>query len=267
MIQKKENNRAVTPATTLKSEAKRLFQNRQWHPLPFLVITILLITTIGVIFQLLDPTVFLALRRDPVALSRGEWWRVITPLLVNDGDPFWHFVFDTFGLILVGTVTERLLGQVRWLILFLVGAAAGTIAGYLWNPYGAGLSISLCGLISGLVIWQIRRNDFHLLPSIYSLGLAFTLTCEVVVEAFVSNKLIGMLIVVIICCALINLLLLLHKRKPATQLSTYFVGGGVLLCALVLISMRDIHGIALLTGLVMATLILWRTPKSPETSF
>lgn len=265
MKRKQETNQAITPDITLKQEKKSLFSHITWWPLPPLVSAVVLITTLGILLQLLNPALFLALRRDPTALSRGEWWRVITPLLVNDGSPIFHFVLDTAGFLLVGTVTERLFGAGRWLLLFFAGAAAGTIVGYLWDPYGAGTSIALCGLIGGLVIWQIRTRDFHLFSSLYAFGLTLVLACEAVIAAWVSNTLVGMLILAVICCVGGNVLWRLHKRQLATRLSAFFVGGSVLLCSLILLVMRDIHGVALLTGLVSATLILWHSSKHPAT--
>ena len=48
-----------------------------------LTMVIVLITSIVTIFQFFQPEVLNILRRDPERLASGEWWRIITPLLVH----------------------------------------------------------------------------------------------------------------------------------------------------------------------------------------
>ncbi len=200
------------------------------------------------------------MRRDPAALAAGQWWRVVSPLVALDGNIWLHFVYDTLGLLLVGIVVERLLGPGRWLILFFAGALAGTVAGYAWNPYGAGTSIALCGLIGGLVIWQIRRGDLHPIASLYALSLAAALALEAIIAVFSSDTTITIIVTAAGCALLINLLLFLHRRKPDSLASAYAVLAVVLLSALALAALRDLHGVALLAGLGVAALLLWRMP-------
>lgn len=70
-------------ATTLPAVQQRL---------PIITLAVLVITGIGTALQLMFPGVFPALRRDPAALKAGEWWRLVTPLLVNDGNPLLHYL-------------------------------------------------------------------------------------------------------------------------------------------------------------------------------
>lgn len=114
------------------------------------MLSIVIITSIGATLQLIFPGVLSALRRDPAALAAGQWWRILSPLVVLDGNVYLHFAYDTAGFILVGVAVKRLLGPARWLVLFFGAALAGEIAGYAWDPYGAGASVGLCGLIGGI---------------------------------------------------------------------------------------------------------------------
>jgi membrane associated rhomboid family serine protease len=226
------------------------------HHLPIATLVVLICTAIGALLQVMSPAILSALRRDPRALAAGEWWRILSPLLVLDGNIWWHFAYDSLGLILVGVAVERWLGPVRWLILFLAGALAGEVAGYAWDPYGAGASIGLCGLIGGLVIWQIRHRQLHLIASIYAVGLAAALASEAIGAALISNTTIGIVAAGALSALLINLLLLLRRRSPDPQASAYYVGGVVMLGALVLTVLRDIHGVALLMGIGVAALLI-----------
>jgi membrane associated rhomboid family serine protease len=223
---------------------------------------VLICTTIGALLQVMSQAVLNALRRDPRAMAAGECWRNLSPLLVLDGDIWWHFAYDTLGLVLVGVVVERWLGPARWLILFLAGALAGEVAGYAWDPYGAGASIGLCGLIGGLVVWQVRHRQLHLIASIYAVGLTAALASEAIGAALISNITIGIVAAGALSALLINLLLLLRRRSPDSQASAYYVGGVVMLSALALAALRDIHSVALLMGIGVAALLLGVDPAS-----
>jgi membrane associated rhomboid family serine protease len=225
------------------------------HHVPIATLAVLICTTIGALLQAMSPAVLSALRRDPSALAAGEWWRILSPLLVLDGDIWWHFAYDTLGLILVGAVVERWLGPARWLLLFLAAALAGELAGYAWDPYGAGVSVGLCGLIGGLVIWQIRHSQLHLIASIYTVGLPTALAVEAAGTVFIGNSIAGFVAAGVLSALLINLLLLLRRRSADSRAGAYYVGGVVMLAALVLVALRDIHGVALLMGIGVAALL------------
>lgn len=228
---------------------------------PILTILIISVTAVGAAAQLSNPQVFYALRRDPDALAAGQWWRAFSSLVVLDGEVWSHFMLDTLGLVLVGVVVERLIGGRRWFVLFVAGALAGQIAGYAWDPYGAGASSALCGLIGGLVIWQIRRHDLRFIASIYAVGLVSALATQAVMTAVASDSRVSIVVSAIVTWLLINALLLLRRRNTSVTASAYYVGAVILLGA-VLVVQRDIHGVALLAGLGAATLLLLPIFKS-----
>jgi rhomboid protease GluP len=99
-----------------------------------------------------DVDLWLAVRRDPGALAAGQWWRLLSPVLVQP-DPV--VVVVVLGLLaaVVGTVTERVFGTRRWLVLWVAGALAGHLVGEAWQPYGSGVSVAFCGPLGGLAVW------------------------------------------------------------------------------------------------------------------
>ncbi len=124
---------------------------------PIATVVVLAGTAIVTGLQLIYPEVLNALRRNPSALSAGEWWRLITPIFVQaDGWP--QIMFNFTGIALVGPVVERIYGSRRWLVLYFVPALAGEIAGYAWSPYGAGSSLALAGLVGSLFAWLLWPN-------------------------------------------------------------------------------------------------------------
>ena len=73
--------------------------------------------------------------------------------LFDHSDRWMQIMVNLIGTAVVGPLVERLFGTWRWLALyFTIGVIAEAI-GYVWEPYGAGASIALCGLIGGLLFW------------------------------------------------------------------------------------------------------------------
>ncbi|WP_244174765.1 rhomboid family intramembrane serine protease [Streptomyces misionensis] len=113
--------------------------------------SVLLVTGAVTAAQFAWPEVLSALRRDPDALARGEWWRALSPLLVQD--PSWQSLITVPGIALLGVPVERLLGSRAMLALYLVPGAVGELVGYAWQPHGAGNSVADLGLAGGLIAW------------------------------------------------------------------------------------------------------------------
>ncbi|GEL20351.1 rhomboid family intramembrane serine protease [Pseudonocardia asaccharolytica DSM 44247 = NBRC 16224] len=100
--------------------------------------------------QLVHPSVFHALHRDPAGLAAGQWWRAVTWMFVQDG---WlaGTVFNLAILAVVGSAFERVFGSARWLPTYFVVGLIAQIPGFFWNPYGAGNSVPVAVLFGALV--------------------------------------------------------------------------------------------------------------------
>jgi len=87
-----------------------------------------------------------ALERTPGGVH-GQWWRTVTALFVQDGG-----VLGTVSnLAFLALLAERLAGPRWWLVACFGAGLAGELAGYAWQPTGAGNSVAVCGL-AGLVV-------------------------------------------------------------------------------------------------------------------
>ena len=92
--------------------------------LPVLTVAVLAVTVAVTVVAHSRPAVFHALRRDPHALRSGQWWRLLSPVLVQADRP--ALAAGTFVLVfLVGAFFEWRFGRARWLLLYLVGAVSG----------------------------------------------------------------------------------------------------------------------------------------------
>ncbi|MDY0410150.1 rhomboid family intramembrane serine protease [Virgibacillus soli] len=218
--------------------------HKSFYPMTMFIVAM---TSIVTILQFIYPEILNIFRRDPVGLAAGEWWRVITPLLVH-ADGWWQYVFNIASIIIVGSEVERLYGGVKLLILYLAGGLIGEIVGYAsWDPYGAGASVGLCGLIGGLfVVMLSRERKIHIAPAMLSLYIIVGLVGIASEEIYV---LIGLFIVASIVMAIII-------RQKLAKLSDILFGLGGLLGGVTLLVFRDIHGAAILGGSVTAIILI-----------
>jgi rhomboid protease GluP len=91
--------------------------------------------------------------------TQGEWWRMFTCMFLHIG--LLHLLFNMVALWNVGTLMERLLGSVGFLVLYVVAGLLGSLASVAWNPFvvSAGASGAIFGLIGGLLAFLMRHRD------------------------------------------------------------------------------------------------------------
>ncbi len=210
------------------------------HPL---TVASVVIAGVLAVLQYTVPVTVPALQRDPAALRHGEWWRLVSPLLVQTLG--WYQVFaNLVTLAAVGLVAERVLGRWRWVLLFLAGTVGGQVAAYAWHEGGGGDSIAICGLAAGLVVARPPR--------------AGTALVVAYVAALTGWGLWGVVAAGLACLAGAV------AGYAAPRLARAGAAGG----ALVLLADRDLHGAALTAGLVAAVAMAcaarwrWANPAS-----
>jgi len=127
----------------------------QGRSIPKATVSVLLLTALGTGMGFVSPSIADTLQRTPGALSAGQWWRLITPIFINP-EGWRQIAFNFLGIAVVGAIVERILGSRRWLILYFVGGLVGELAGFAWQPTGAGSSVAGCGLLGALALWLLR---------------------------------------------------------------------------------------------------------------
>mmetsp|Transcript_1424 Transcript_1424/g.4642 ORF Transcript_1424/g.4642 Transcript_1424/m.4642 type:complete len:421 (+) Transcript_1424:118-1380(+) len=92
-------------------------------------------------------------------LKRGEWWRLLTPMLLHAG--WLHLLGNLSVQVRTGAMLEAVWGHGAWLLIYIASGAYGALAGCVVAPnhLGVGSSGALCGLIGAwgsfiLITWN-----------------------------------------------------------------------------------------------------------------
>lgn len=114
------------------------------------------------LFQKLAPTVTFSLGAFPPAIADGEWWRLLTPMLLHAPNSLWHIGFNMFALWIYGPQAERGFGTPRYLAVFLIAGFTGSAASYALSPcqiLGVGASGAIFGVIGALLVFVYNRRS------------------------------------------------------------------------------------------------------------
>ena len=98
-----------------------------------------------------------ALQLDKGAVADGEYWRLWTVTLLHGG--FLHLAFNMYALWLAGPIVERWYGSIRFLLIYLACAAAGSAASFAFG--GDVPSVGASGAIFGLFGLLLAAGRVH----------------------------------------------------------------------------------------------------------
>jgi membrane associated rhomboid family serine protease len=116
---------------------------------PIATTAVLAVTLVLTLLQFPFPSVRLALWRSQDALVDGQWWRLVTALLVQY-DAAWQIVVVFALLAGIGFLAERTYGHGRWLLLYFGCGVVGQAFGFRWEPPDAGASVAVAGLLGAV---------------------------------------------------------------------------------------------------------------------
>jgi len=93
----------------------------------------------------------------PMTLA-GQWWRLLSSAFLHIGVV--HLLVNMWALWSIGPFVERLLGNARYLALYLLAALGGSLASVAWNPQiiSAGASGALFGVFGAFMANLIRHR-------------------------------------------------------------------------------------------------------------
>lgn len=85
----------------------------------------------------------------------GEWWRLLTSMFLHIG--LIHIGFNMWVLYAAGPLVERMVGNVGFLLMYLIAGLCGGLASLSWNPMivsagASGAIFGVYGCLLGLVL-------------------------------------------------------------------------------------------------------------------
>jgi membrane associated rhomboid family serine protease len=120
----------------------------------------LLAVAVPTTLQFFFPSVLTLFERDYMRFLAGDWWRLITPLFVQDGG-ISGSIFNLVSLLLVGSAAEQLWGSRRWLLIWFIGGVLSEIIAFAWQPVGAGNSVANFSLAASVAVLCLTRNSLR----------------------------------------------------------------------------------------------------------
>jgi hypothetical protein len=133
---------------------------RHW---PWATTVALLVVGIPTLAQFtVAPWLLGSLQRDWTLIGRGQVWRLVTALVVQDGGLV-GTVFNLVALVVIGVVAEQVWSCKRWTVIVV-------------QPMGAGNSVVVFGLAASVaVLAVVRRAGVQRLVGLISLAGAAVL--------------------------------------------------------------------------------------------
>jgi len=106
----------------------------------------------------------------------GEWWRLFTAMFIHGG--ILHLGINMWVLTDAGSLVEKLVGNVGFLVLYLFSGLAGSLTSVLWNPVvnsvgASGAIFGVLGGLAGFVFIQRESIPREMLDSLRSSGTTF----------------------------------------------------------------------------------------------
>ncbi|MFD0826783.1 rhomboid family intramembrane serine protease [Neobacillus sp. M.A.Huq-85] len=114
-------------------------------------------------------------------ILEGEYWRLITPTFLHSG--FTHMLFNSVSLLLFGPALERMLGGVKFLLVYLVSGLIANLATLLLEPLSythvgsSGAIFGLFGYYVAIIIFRknwLSRQNSHIILVLCVLSLIMT---------------------------------------------------------------------------------------------
>lgn len=122
-----------------------------------------------------DPNITFRFANLPFAVNTGEYYRLTTATFLHAN--LTHLLLNMFGLWIIGSQLEPVLGRARFLVLYLVAGMGGSVAFYvLGDPVvsALGASTAVFGLFgAAFVIARSRGGDTRTILMLIGINLLF----------------------------------------------------------------------------------------------
>ena len=121
---------------------------------------ILIITALVFVGQILIPGLDERLAMRPSFIVAGEWWRLVTPMVIHAG--VFHILMNGYVLYAIGPTVEDRYGPARFVLVYVVAGVAGSVFSFALNgctTFGVGASGAIMGVVGALAADLYRRRE------------------------------------------------------------------------------------------------------------
>lgn len=126
-----------------------------WWPPPVAAIALWLLVAVPSVIRLIEPAMEMVFRRDPIRTRDGEWWRVFTSALTQDGVAGTVGNLVMFAIVAIAVV--RVWGWQRAVALCVVGQLLwGLFTSFVSPSVGSGVSGATFVMAASLAgLWPV----------------------------------------------------------------------------------------------------------------
>jgi rhomboid protease GluP len=146
----------VLTTSFLASRMHPLFdQRRQW---PWATTVAMLVVGLPTLAQFtVAPWLLENLQRDWTLIGRGQLWRLLTSLVVQDGG-LAGAIFNLAALAAIGVAAEQVWAAKRWTVIALAAGVGAQFWGRIVQPLGGGNSVAVFGLAASIAALAVRQG-------------------------------------------------------------------------------------------------------------
>lgn len=151
------------------------------------VYAILVVNISFFVAQQFIPGLTFNLALNPISIFRGDWWRLLTPMILHGG--LLHVFFNSYILFIYGPDVEQSFGTRRFVAIYLISGFLGGASSYAFsscNILGVGASGAIFGIVGALLVFLYRRRGSAML-SRYMNGILFFIIANLVLGQIIPN--------------------------------------------------------------------------------
>jgi membrane associated rhomboid family serine protease len=198
--------------------------------------------------------------RDLPQMRGGQWWRLLTPILVQPSG-WGQLVFNMVGVGVVGAALQHHLRWPSWAVLYVVGGVVSNAVYGAWHPAdtGGGSSAAVAALIGTFAVLHAASSEPRGLPwwaQLYAVFFAVYLTALDV----------GGVVPSIIAGNATLLLMFVARKAVSSVLATRVSLAVVAAAGIVMTVVQDDHGVGIVIG-VLAGCLAARLPSRRRPSW
>ena len=122
------------------------------------VTVILVVNVVFFFLQQFVPGLTERLYLQPIQIAAGEWWRLLTPIVLHGG--LLHLFFNCYVLFMLGPNIEQAFGTARFLAMYVTAGLLASAFSFAFPPDVAslGASGSIFGIAGVLFVYLLKRR-------------------------------------------------------------------------------------------------------------